>query len=156
MAARLWDWALRAYAAPGVRQLCLQLQDEHDQSVCLLLWAGWAAACGRWPDDEGLAAAAALARRWEGQIVAPMRAARRALKIADGIDETSRASLRAQVQAAELAAERALLAALEAIAPAAAARSVDPAAALAAAGRAYGASAPLAMLKSLSAGFPTA
>ena len=35
----LWDWANRAYAAPRVQRLCLDLQDRYGQSVCLLLWA---------------------------------------------------------------------------------------------------------------------
>lgn len=156
MAGRLWDWALRAYAAPGARRLCLQLQDKHDQSVCLLLWAGWAALAGRWPDEAGLAAAAALARRWEGEIVGPMRAARRVLKTAPGIAEAARGELRAQVQASELAAERALLEALEAASPDAAAGSAHPAAALVLASRAWGDPAPATMLKSLAAGFPAA
>ena len=71
----LWNWAERAYDAPGVRPACLSLQDEHGQSVCLLLWAGWAATGGRWPDAAGLAEAAALARAWERDVTA--RCARR-------------------------------------------------------------------------------
>jgi uncharacterized protein (TIGR02444 family) len=152
----LWDWAGRAYAAPGVEALCLDLQDRGGQSVCLLLWAGWAAVGGRAPSAGTLAEAAGLARAWEGQVVQPMRAARRALKIVPGLAEDERERLRDQVKAAELAAERALLAALETLAPAGGDHPSDPAAALAAACLAWGAAAPPEALNTLAAAFPRA
>ncbi len=45
----LWTWACAAYAAPGVAEACLSLQDYHEQNVPLLLWAAWTAATGRRP-----------------------------------------------------------------------------------------------------------
>ena len=84
--ARLADWAQAAYAAPGVADLCLALQDEHGQSVCLLLWAAWAGATDRPVDQLG---AASLARTWEANVVGPLRAAR--------TPETTRVGVRAGV-----------------------------------------------------------
>jgi uncharacterized protein (TIGR02444 family) len=108
----IWPWAVAAYARPGVAEACLRLQDEQAQNVCLLLWAAWSGA-----DADALARGAVLARRWEGEVVGPLRQARRALKpAAPGIDAVSREALRAQVKAAELAAERVLLEALATIA----------------------------------------
>jgi uncharacterized protein (TIGR02444 family) len=47
-----WEWALDAYARPGVAEACLELQDVHGQNVPLLLWAAWAAADALEPDVE--------------------------------------------------------------------------------------------------------
>ncbi|MDR3514126.1 MAG: TIGR02444 family protein [Caulobacteraceae bacterium] len=150
----LWDWARRAYDAPGVQAACLSLQDEHGQSVCLLLWAGWAAAGGRWPDAAGLAEAAALARTWERDVIGPLRTARRGLKAAPAIGEAARQALRARVQADELAAERALLDTLEAVSGAGAAVPDGPAGALRAASAAWGHAAPQQALETLARAFP--
>lgn len=154
MAGRLWDWAVRAYAAPGVEPLCLALQDHHGQSVCLMLWAGWAAAGDRWPGAQGLAEAVILARRWEREVVGPLRAARRGLKTAPGLSDAARETLRTQVRAGELAAEQALLLALEAVTPAVGEARLSPLAALAAASLALGPPAPAKTLESLARAFP--
>jgi uncharacterized protein (TIGR02444 family) len=110
--AGLWEWAEAAYARPGAAQACLKLQDEHGQNVCLLLWAVWAGGL----DAAQLAAGVRLARRWETDVVAPLRRVRRALKDeAAGIAREARLRLRAEIQAAELEAERALLEGLQAL-----------------------------------------
>ena len=115
----LWDWALTAYAADGVADACLELQDSAGQNVPLLLWAAWCAAEGRTPDADGLEAAGDTARAWQDTAIAPLRAVRRALKPrAPDLDDADREAVRAQVKAVELAAERHLLTALEALAPA--------------------------------------
>lgn len=105
----LWDWATAAYARPGVEALCLELQDRGRQSVPFLLWAAWAGAEGGHPGSRGLGDAAALARGWENDVIAPLRAVRRHLR------GQGRDALRAEVAAAELSAERALMQALEAV-----------------------------------------
>ena len=69
----LWDWALEVYRRPGVETACLRLQDEAGQCVPYLLWAIWAD-----PPPEGLQAGAGIARPWQAQVIAPLRAARRA------------------------------------------------------------------------------
>jgi len=108
----IWDWALAAYARPGVPEVCLALQDSHGQNTSLLLWAFRA----RQSDPEILARAADLARAWDAAALHPLRLARRALKPAlPPVDDGARLALRADVQRLELAAERLLLETLEAL-----------------------------------------
>ncbi|HVY33392.1 MAG TPA: TIGR02444 family protein [Caulobacteraceae bacterium] len=115
----LWNWALEAYARPGVAEACLELQDRHGQSVPYLLWAAWAARRGVSLPAEALAAGAWLARAWDEAAVAPLRQVRRRLKIPmSGMPDDPREAARAQAKAAELAAEQALMLALEAMTPA--------------------------------------
>jgi uncharacterized protein (TIGR02444 family) len=106
----LSDWAQAAYARPAVARACLGLQDDHGQNVCLMLWAMWA----RPADPVAIARAAATARLWDAAAVSPLRAVRRGLKAPHPpIEDAAREALREQVKAAELAAERALLQALD-------------------------------------------
>jgi uncharacterized protein (TIGR02444 family) len=110
----LWDWAVAAYARPGVEPACLTLQDDHGQNVSFLLWAAWA----RTADPARLAQAADIARRWEVLTLGPIRLVRRALKLGfPGVPDLAREALREDVKAAELRAERVLLEALEALTP---------------------------------------
>lgn len=142
----LWDWAVAAYARPRVADLCLELQDRAGQNAPLLLWAAWA----RPADAAVLSRAADLARAWEGAAVIHLRAARRGLKAPlTPIDDAAREALRAQVKAAELAAERLLLDTLMTLAP-----QGGPAAApdaLRAAAAAWGRPAPVDRLAALAA-----
>jgi uncharacterized protein (TIGR02444 family) len=132
----LWDWALTAYARPGVAAICLALQDGHDQNVPLLLAAAWAASEGRTLD---LDRAVAVARAWEADVVGPLRSARRGLKISQSpIPDSGREALRETVKAVELEAERLLLAALESLAWPGEAAPLEPA--LAAVAARWGAS----------------
>ena len=151
----LWDWAVRAYGTEGVSETCLTLQDVHEQNVPLLLWAAWTAATGRRPDEETIEAAADTARAWDLTAVAPLRAVRRTLKapIPD-IDDPAREAVRTQVKAIELAAERHLLAALEALTPAPDGAPQPPISALAAAARAWGAVTPRPALVRLAERLP--
>lgn len=114
----LWDWAVAAYAAPGVGEACLRLQDTQDQSVPLLLWAAWNARTGRRPDADTVEAACDTARAWSSAAITPLRNIRKTLKgpIPD-IDTPAREALREQIKALELQSERHLLEALEALAP---------------------------------------
>jgi uncharacterized protein (TIGR02444 family) len=113
-----WDWALQAYAREGAASACLALQDDHAQSVPFLLWAAWAALEGRWPDADRLTRAAALAQAWEASTIGPLRQARRAAKSPlPDMDDAPRAAVREQIRSVELAAERALMDALQALTP---------------------------------------
>jgi uncharacterized protein (TIGR02444 family) len=116
---RLWDWAVSAYGAPGVGEACLALQDNSEQNVPVLLWSAWVAATGRKPDEETIEAACDTARAWDSVVVAPLRSVRRTLKapIPD-IDDGPREAVRNRIKALELGAEKHLLEALEALAPA--------------------------------------
>jgi uncharacterized protein (TIGR02444 family) len=115
---RLWDWAVAAYAAPGVADAYLALQDRHEQNVPVLLWSAWVAATGRKPDAETIEAACDTARAWDSVVVAPLRSVRRTLRapIPD-IDDGPRENVRNRIKALELEAERHLLEALEVLAP---------------------------------------
>jgi uncharacterized protein (TIGR02444 family) len=105
----LWGWVLAAWARPGVSETCLELQDRHGQCVALLLWRLWAAAEHRAVSKDDLALAVGVARPFEEDVLAPLRAARRAVEKGD---------LHAKIRAAELAAERDLLVRLEEATPA--------------------------------------
>lgn len=115
----LWDWSVRVWASDGVQNAGLDLQDAQGQNLPLLLWAAWCAQTGRAPDADDIEAACDTARVWQETTVAPLRAIRRQLKtrIPD-FDDDDREAVRVQVKAIELDAERRLLAALEALAPA--------------------------------------
>lgn len=110
---RLWDWAVAAYARPGVAEACLALQDEDGQSVPLLLWAAWRGGV----EAEDVEAAVDTARSWHQTAIDPIRAVRRTLKkpVSD-MEDGPRLTLREQVKAVELAAEKGLLEALEGVA----------------------------------------
>jgi uncharacterized protein (TIGR02444 family) len=114
-----WDWAVAAYAAPGVAEECLHLQDVHEQAVPLLLWAAWQAETGRAPDEDALEGAVDTTRVWADHAVVPLRELRRALKARrPDMDDADREAVRAEVKAVELEAERRLMLALEGLAPA--------------------------------------
>ncbi len=113
---RFWDWAIAAYARPGAAEACLQLQDDHAQSVPFLLWAAWAAQDGRVLSPATLALGAAVAAAWDEAAVHPLRQVRRGLKAhLLGLPDAAREAVRQQVKAVELAAERALIEALDAM-----------------------------------------
>lgn len=102
----IWEWALEAYARPGVPEACLTLQDAHGQNTSLLLWAVYAEA----RDPDLLARAAEAARAWDRTALVPLRAVRRGLKAAQPpVDDRAREALRGEVKRLELAAERLLL-----------------------------------------------
>src|SRR5882757_9867483 len=108
----LWDWAVEAYARPGVADACLELQDRHGQSAGFLLWAAWAGGV----EPALLAQAAQAARAWDACAVTPLREVRRTLKPpCPPVEDAARERVRTAVQAAELAAEQLLLQTLEAM-----------------------------------------
>lgn len=132
-----WNFATAVWGRPGVAEACLRLQDRHGQCVTLLLWRAWAAGEGRAVDEAVLARAAAVARTFEGEVIGPLRRARRALGAPAGELAGARA-LKARAAALELAAEKALTETLEA--------------ALADAARAWSGAAPKAEIPALAEG----
>ena len=153
----LWDWVVRAHAAPGADTLCLKLQDEHGQSVSYLLWAAWAAAEGRAVDAALLGRAADLTKAWEQRALGWLRSARRGMKAElPGIDAAARQTLRARIAEDELAAERLLLESLEAMTPASKGEPRPFSAALILAASHWDAPVPHADLESLSRIFEAA
>lgn len=151
---KLWDFATRVYADPGVQAACLALQDDHGQCVSFLLWRLWTLKEGRPVDGALLGDAVLTARTWETAATAPLRAVRRRLKtLPSTIPADSQGRLREAILAAELESERLLLDALEAATPAPAGLSPGPERALAAAALAWGGAhaAPAKLLKVLAA-----
>ncbi len=122
MSEALWEFACRLYEAPGVRELCLELQDRHGVDVPLLLATCWLWRRGVALDAARRAELGAACRPWQAEVVAPLRAARRALRPeaipgrALAVPAASRAELKARVQALELEAERRQLDALATLA----------------------------------------
>ncbi|MGM0412259.1 MAG: TIGR02444 family protein, partial [Pseudomonadota bacterium] len=103
------------YARHGVREACLQLQDEGGCDVTLLLAAAWLGRQGRVASPADWAAVAAELTPWREGVVAPLRGVRRHLKLwaVDAQSEPGVEAIREQVRAAELAAEFRALAWLE-------------------------------------------
>lgn len=113
----LWDFALAVWRRAGVEEICLELQDQHGQSVALLLWGAWSAREGWGPDGASIVRAAALAEAWENGVLQPMRLARRGLGgQLPGLVDDERAALIERLQSAELEIERQFARVLEAIA----------------------------------------
>jgi uncharacterized protein (TIGR02444 family) len=146
----LWTWACAAYAAPGVADACLSLQDYHEQNAPLLLWAAWTAATGRRPGEETIEAACDTARAWQSTTIAPLRAVRRTLKTpVPDLETDARLAVRDQVKAIELAAERYLLESLQALSPEPAGTPHPPIDAMAAAARLWDRVVPRPALRTL-------
>lgn len=108
----LFEWSVQAWRRPGVEAAALQRQDGMGESIALILWRAWAGSVG----EAVEARAQALAGGFEAEVITPIRQARRALRTGrEGFP--SLATLKDEVRAVELAAERRLLAALESLAP---------------------------------------
>jgi uncharacterized protein (TIGR02444 family) len=113
----LWTFSLAVYGAEGVADECLDLQERFELDVNLLLFAAYAGAVeGIQLNAQDIAAAAAAVSAWHAEIVRALRGVRRGLKPVslDGGNplHPAAASLRAQVKAAELKAEKIELAML--------------------------------------------
>jgi uncharacterized protein (TIGR02444 family) len=139
-----WAFSNAFYTQPGVSAALIRCQDEAGADVNLLLFALWHAREGAALDDAALATAEALVAPWRTGAIAPLRAARRAMK-QEALAGFGGGELRARVAAAELEAERLAQAAMERLhAPAEAAGDVAASARenLAAYGRALGLALP--------------
>jgi len=111
MPSDLWSFSLDTYARPGVEDACLRLQDA-GANVCLLLCAAWLGARGVTCNHQRLLDLQQVALPWSRDVVEPLRQLRTSWKPAAAADPQL-ATLRAQVKALELAAERQLLGRLE-------------------------------------------
>jgi uncharacterized protein (TIGR02444 family) len=99
-----WRFSLAVYAAPGVQDTCLALQDRYGLDVNLALFCAWAGArCGVALAPPDLAEAAALVQDWRDTVVAALRALRRRLK---PWPEAPIMAFRQRVAALELEAEQ--------------------------------------------------
>jgi uncharacterized protein (TIGR02444 family) len=105
-----WNFSLELYAADGVAEACLDLQERRGCDVNILLFCCWLGASGR-PTltADRLRAILAASNEWQARIVRPLREVRRLLKDqpwSDALPETVEA-VRRRVADAELAAEHA-------------------------------------------------
>jgi uncharacterized protein (TIGR02444 family) len=102
--ADFWAFSLALYAAPGVADECLALQDRHGLDVNIALfccWYGWSGR-GRLAAAD-VAAAEARVAAWSRDIVVPLRSVRRVLK---PLPSPAAAAIRTSVKRLELDAER--------------------------------------------------
>ena len=100
----LWRFSCLVYAAPGVAEACLHLQDRHGADVNLLLLAAWLGAT-RGVRLEMPLLDAIPGASWQDTVIGPLRAARRRVK-AGGLDDPSLKEFHARLLATELAAEQ--------------------------------------------------
>ncbi|WPN47072.1 MULTISPECIES: TIGR02444 family protein [unclassified Pseudomonas] len=111
MSSDLWSFSLSSYARPGVEQACLQLQSA-GVNVCLLLCAAWLSRRGVACNEQRLQQLRTVAESWDADVVRPLRALRTQWKAAAS-EDVDLHTLREQVKALELEAERHLLLRLE-------------------------------------------
>jgi uncharacterized protein (TIGR02444 family) len=109
LGAAFWRFSLAVYRRPGVAPACLALQDKCGLDVNLLLFCVFQASRGRVLSQAELRRAIARAAPIQAGIIAPLRAARRALKrqagLADQTLATAASRLRRALLRHELAAE---------------------------------------------------
>ena len=102
-----WRFSVERYAAPGVAEACLTLQDSAGVDVNLILLALWLGGRGHRlapGDGERLAA---LAADWQGPLVTPLRSVRRLLKERRGLPwDDAISELRTDLASIELALEQ--------------------------------------------------
>jgi uncharacterized protein (TIGR02444 family) len=102
-----WTFSLRIYGQPGVPPACLTLQDGSGVDVNVLLFALYAASCGKGLTSTDLTRIITSIDPWKLQAVVPLRGVRRFLKdtpagfASEGVEE-----LRKRVKAVELESER--------------------------------------------------
>jgi uncharacterized protein (TIGR02444 family) len=101
-----WQFSLKVYAAPGVAQECLMLQDESGVDVNMLLYCSW-----RGVEADVLSAATIAhlneaVQTWRADVVGPLRAVRRSLKGMASLDQAVIKDIRGRVQDTEIFAEQ--------------------------------------------------
>lgn len=110
----LWDFALRIYAADGVADACLTIQDSWQADIPLLLYAGWMGTRGFQLTPAQMAQADDAIRDWREQVIRPLRTIRRRMKSGPHpAPSDDSEALRTRVKAAELQAEKLQLQLLE-------------------------------------------
>ncbi len=101
-----WRFALRIYGRTGVAPACLALQDECGADVNLLLYCCWMGRRGKRLSRGDTRSAMTAIARWQDEVVAPLRQARRAIRNDPrGTAAAWAKYLRGRISAAELDAE---------------------------------------------------
>lgn len=111
----LWEFALDFYRREGVADACLELQDVAGVDVNILIYALWRVLARQEDvDPSDIERADALVSDWRRDVVLPLRALRRGLKIGPSpAPSPSSEKLRGRIKAAELDAEHIELDTLE-------------------------------------------
>jgi uncharacterized protein (TIGR02444 family) len=76
-----WDYSVALYRQPEVEAACLELQRRHGLDVNLVLLCCWQASCGGVLGPDTLRRLRALVASWQAEVVQPLRALRRRLKV---------------------------------------------------------------------------
>jgi uncharacterized protein (TIGR02444 family) len=76
-----WDYALELYRREGVESACLELQERHGLDVNLVLLCCWLARRGIEAERAWLKATVRAVETWQVEVVRPLRAVRRRLKV---------------------------------------------------------------------------
>jgi uncharacterized protein (TIGR02444 family) len=98
----LWRYSLRVYRLPGVESACLALQDGCGTDTNVLLYCCWLGEGGRSVDKRSLRATMAALKRWQTEVIQPVRQVRRALKRTAGFPDDTLLDLRRRLAAIEL------------------------------------------------------
>ena len=101
MTNEFWAFSLATYAADGVAESALAVQDEMGLDVNVLLYASWLASRNQKLNRAHLAALEARIDLWRRRVVFPLRALRRALR-----DYPEASVIREGIKALELQSER--------------------------------------------------
>jgi len=110
-----WDFSNRVYRLPLTRDTLLSLQDSHGLDANLLLFCSWYAHTRGRLDPATIQQALAISQPWAEQVVRPLRAARRWMKLNPSVQiypasteatmTARQQQLRDQIKALELQAE---------------------------------------------------
>ena len=107
---RFWDFSVGLYDRVGVADACLALQSQHGLDVNLLLYCCWIGTSRGKLRDAEFTAAVEFAETWSVNVARKLREARTWMKTtgceSGYVPQAECMAVRADVKAAELAAER--------------------------------------------------
>lgn len=107
MADMFWEFSLKLYAHPNVAAACLELQDHCNVDVNVLFFLIFLSCHGRQVNIGMVRDIDASVSLWRKEVVQPLRAVRRALKVGVApVAASDSESLRSSIKREELAAER--------------------------------------------------
>ena len=102
-----WTFSLEIYSSKAVQEACVELQDVSGVDVNVMLYVLWLADRGRRLSVADVRAVFDMVEAWRSEVVVPLRAARRALKVPPSAFEPGGTeALRNMVKKVELEAER--------------------------------------------------
>ena len=101
-----WQFSLQVYAAPGVAQECLMLQDESGVSVNMLLYCAWRGTQGDALSASRIEKLNEIVEKWRSGVIKPLRSIRRSLPGVTSVDAVAREDLRSKILDAEIRAEQ--------------------------------------------------